>query len=412
MEGCVLFVVFCIATGALVVALRALSKLREAREGIRTLGQQLGALQRIVAGTRVAAPEPVPVAPEPEPIVVAPPPFQSPLPAARGEGQGEGPDLREPPPSPSPSPQRGEGTRTFDWENLVGIKLFSWIAGIALVLAAVFFLKYSVEHGWLSPAVRATLGIITGVTLVVICEMRVARGYAFTANAMHGAGIAILYATLFAIHALWHLLPAGVVFFLMLVVTAVAVALSIRRDSMFIALLGLMGGFATPALLSSGENRPVGLFSYLLLLNAGLAWVAYRKRWPLLTLGSVIFTVFYQWGWVSTYLTPAQLPLAVAIFLVFAAMAAAALWIERRDARFDRIALAAAVLPLAFGIFAAAVPAYGARYHTLFGFLLLVATGLAVIAVVRRHAWLHAIGGAAVLLTFSIWSAVSYVPAA
>ena len=97
-------------------------------------------------------------------------------------------------------------------------------------------------------------------------------------------GIAILYATLFAIHALWHLLPAGVVFLLMLVVTAVAVALSIRRDSMFIALLGLMGGFATPALLSSGENRPVGLFSYLLLLNAGLAWVAYRKRWPLLML--------------------------------------------------------------------------------------------------------------------------------
>jgi hypothetical protein len=131
-----------------------------------------------------------------------------------------------------------------------------------------------------------------------------------------------------------------------------------------------------------------------------------------LTLGSVIFTVFYQWGWVSKYLTPAQLPLAVAIFLVFAAMAAAALWIERRDARFDRVALAAAALPLAFGIFAAAVPAYGARYHTLFGFLLLVATGLAVIAVVRRHAWLHAIGGAAVLLTFAIWSAVSYVPAA
>ncbi|HEV7766988.1 MAG TPA: DUF2339 domain-containing protein [Thermoanaerobaculia bacterium] len=326
-----------------------------------------------------------------------------------------------PPPEPEPEPyipptpaRAPTPAFAFDWENLVGIKLFSWIAGIALVLAAVFFLKYSVEHGWLSPTIRATLGILTGASLLVICELRVARGYAFTANAMHGAGIAILYATLFAIHALWHLLPAGVVFFMMLVVTAVAVGLSIRRDSIFIALLGLMGGFATPALLSTGENRPVGLFSYLLLLNFGLAWVAYKKRWPILTIGSLAFTVFYQWGWVSKYLTPAQLPLAVGIFLAFAAMAAAALWLNKRDDQpiFERVALAAVALPLAFGIFTAAVPAYGARYNTLFGFLLLVAAGLAIIAVVRKQSWLHVLGGASVLLTFTIWSAVSYLPTA
>src|SRR5439155_24843652 len=105
------------------------------------------------------------------------------------------------------------------------------------------------EHGSASPPVRATLGLRTGTVLLVICELRVARDYTFTANAMHGAGIAILYATLFATHALWHLLPSGVVFGLMLIVTAVAVLLSIRRNSIFIALLGLLGGFATPALL-------------------------------------------------------------------------------------------------------------------------------------------------------------------
>ena len=92
------------------------------------------------------------------------------------------------------------------------MKLFSWIAGVALVIAAIYFLKYSVEHGWISPPIRAAIGLITGSALLVICELRVARDYKFTANAMHGAGIAILYATLFAVHALWHLLPSGVVF--------------------------------------------------------------------------------------------------------------------------------------------------------------------------------------------------------
>ncbi len=440
MEGCALFIVFLVAIGALVAALITQSKLRAAQGDIQLLAKELAALKRAAANLRAdapaegPAPEPVMAAPpvvmaapvpEPPPVYVPPAEPVYETPAYEAPAEAASPEPATPPatpyvpPLPPPAPPRlAKPAFAFDWENLVGIKLFSWIAGIALVLAAVFFLKYSVEHGWLSPAVRATLGILTGTALLVICELRIARDYKFTANAMHGAGIAILYATLFAVHALWHLVPAGVVFFLMLVVTAVAVGLSIRRDSVFIALLGLMGGFATPALLSSGENRPIGLFSYLLLLNAGLAWVAYKKRWPPLTLGSLLFTVFYQWGWVSKYLTPSQLPLAATIFLVFAAMAAASLWLSRRDGEatgrrvFDRISLTAAALPLTFALFAAAVPAYGARYHTLFGFLLLVATGLALIAAVRQQAWLHAIGAGAVLLTFVIWSAVSYVPAA
>ena len=70
--------------------------------------------------------------------------------------------------------------------------------------------------------------------------------------------------------------------------------LSIRRESLFIAVLGLLGGFATPALLSTGENRPIPLFAYLLLLNIGLAWVAYRKVWPVLTWLTLGLTTLYQ----------------------------------------------------------------------------------------------------------------------
>jgi uncharacterized membrane protein len=434
MEGCSIFLVFCVAIAALAFALNSFLKLKEAREDIKSLGIEVAALKHVVRGTRqpsyaetmAPAPEPTPepVAPPPlvvpppvePPVVEPPPPYVEALPEPEPPPYVP-PPFEPPPPPPPPTRPPAAPARTFDWENLVGIKLFSWIAGISLVLAAVFFLKYSVEHGWLNPTIRATLGILTGTALLVLCELRVARGYTFTANALHGAGIAILYATLFAIHALWHLLPAMLVFLLMLVVTAVAVGLSIRRDSMFVALLGLMGGFATPALLSSGENRPIGLFSYLLLLNFGLAWVAYKKRWPLLTLGSTVFTVFYQWGWVSKYLTPEQLPLAAAIFAIFALTGVATLWLGRRDddrhqRLFDRVGLAAGALPLAFGIFAAAVPAYGARYHTLFTFLLLVAAGLAFVAIAKQQRWLHAIGGGAVLLTFAIWAARSYVPAA
>lgn len=371
---------------ALVVAVVALFVARSANARVRALERRLAP---------AAPPPPVaePIAPTPQPSFAPPPP--------------------PPPPPFTPPPRPAPARRAWnvDWENLVGIKLFSWIAGIALVLAAVFLFKYSVDHGWLRPAIRAAFGLIVGIGLLIVCELRVARNYRFTANAMDGAGIAILYATLFAMHSIWGLVPAAVSFLGMLVVTAAAVYLSTRRDSVFIALLGLIGGFATPALLSSDENRPIALFSYLLLLNGGISWIAYRKRWPLLTALSVALTAFYQWTWVDEFLTTGQLPLAAGIFALFAVVGASALWDGHADERqriFRRIAAGAAVLPLIFAFFTAVVPEYGARFNVLFGFLLLTAGGLAAIAHWRGPEWLHHVGGLATLVTFFIWLVASY----
>jgi hypothetical protein len=475
MDGCALFAAFSVAVVAIGVAIAANARIERVLSELKALRTRLDSLERAGARSPSVAEEPraraivrevervEPVVPQtgdapPPPAVPAPapraetapvsaktvtevaPPVKNadvesaaPLPAAASStlppevgGQAatgaafeptpQVAEAPEPPPRPTAAATPKPPSKPFDWESLIGVKLFSWIAGIALVLAAVFALKYSVEHGWVSPKIRATFGILVGASLIAVCEMRFARGYKFTTNALHGAGIAILYATLFATNALWHLLSPGTVFPLMLVVTAVAVFLSIRHDSVFIALLGLLGGFATPALLSTGENRPLGLFSYLVLLNSGLAFVAYRKRWPALTLCSVVLTAIYQWAWIATYLTPAQLPLAAGIFVIFAAIAATALWAGRGEGGgqrvFERTALAGAVLPLMFAVFAAAVPAYGARYNTLFVFLLLVDAGLAVIAIVRGHRWLHVLGGATTLLVFAVWTATSYNAAA
>src|SRR5205823_9927576 len=196
-----------------------------------------------------------------------------------------------------------------------------------------------------------------------------ARRYRVTANALDAAAIAILFATFFAASALWHLIPAAAAFGLMALVTAVAVALSLRRDSLFIAVLGLLGGFATPALLSTGENRPIPLFAYLLLLNIGLAWVAYRKRWAALSALTVVLTAIYQWGWAFRFLSASQLPLAAAIFLLFPVVTVIGLVLARQspvsaeaggaDLIFERTGLAASVLPLFFSSYIAAVPAYG-----------------------------------------------------
>jgi uncharacterized membrane protein len=358
----------------------------------------------------VTPPSPVvppPVAPAPPPLVppppvVPPPPRIEPAPAER-------PPSATPPPRPPAPPS----APVVDWEGLVGVKLFSWIAGVALVFAAVFFLRYSIDRGWLTAPIRMTIGLVVGIGLLVGCELRAARRYPVTANALDAAGIATLFATLFAAHALWDLVPQVPTFVAMAVVAAVAVALSLRRDSVFIALLGLLGGFATPALLSTGENRPIGLFGYLLLLNVGLAWIAYRRGWVILTVASVVLTTLYQWAWVFAYLDRSPLPLAMGIFLVFPIVHVGSLLVagrERSEATplFARMAVGAAVVPLLFGLYLAAVPAYGAHAGLLFGFVLTIGAGLALIAAVRGPVELHLIGALGTVLAYLVWCATSY----
>lgn len=346
------------------------------------------------------SPEPVPLPPHRQPLSVPPTP-ERPAPPAPAFSSISRP--------PSPPPRAA-----FDWERLVGVKLFSWIAGVALVVAAVFFLRYSVEQGWLGPPVRMALGLATGVALLVGCELKAARRYPVTANALAAAGIAILFATLFASHVLWGLLALLPAFLLLALVTAVAVLLSIRRDSLFIALLGMVGGFATPALLAAAEDQTVPLFGYLALLNLGLAWVAVQKRWPALAALSLAATTIYQWRWVVEFLSAPSLTLGLGIFLLFPALFAAVLLTRRPsregepEAPFAATAAWAAVLPLAFAVYLATVPAYGGRYLLLFGFLGLLVAGLSAIAAWRGPAWLHLAGGATAVVVFALWFARSY----
>jgi hypothetical protein len=356
---------------------------------------------------RMEAPS-APAAGTPDPLIL--PPLSSrtippPPPAV------EPPEPSEPSDPPAPS---------FDWESLAGARLFPAISGIAIVLAAIFFLRYSAQQGWLQPPVRVLIGIAVAIALLVVCELKAARRYATLANALDAAAIAILFATFFSAHALWNLIPAAMAFVLLAAVTAIAVLLSLRRESLFIAVLGLLGGFATPALLSTGENRPVPLFAYLVLLNVGLAWVAYKQVWPVLSMLTLILTTVYQWGWVYRFLTASQLPTALGIFAVFPVLAVAALMFGRRgflrdgttEQAFEQMTVVSAGLPLLFVAYLAAVPAYGSNPALLFGFLLLLDAGLLAITIGMGRMWLHALGGLATVLIWAVWLSGSYVDAA
>src|SRR3984893_7158487 len=67
---------------------------------------------------------------------------------------------------------------------------------------------------------------------------------------------------------------------------------------MAFALLAVCGGFLAPILASTGEGSHVVLFSYYLVLNAGILAVAWFKAWRPLNIAGFVFTfaIGTVWG--------------------------------------------------------------------------------------------------------------------
>jgi uncharacterized membrane protein len=221
--------------------------------------------------------------------------------------------------------------------------------------------------------------------------------------------VAILYAAFFAAHALYNLLSVFPTFALMALVTAVACLLAIRYDALFTAVLGLIGGFATPIALSTGQDRPIGLFSYILLLNVGLASVALRKRWHALVLMALAGTFVIEFAWFSRHLTPQKTLIGLLAFLLFGLLFLL-LPLVRRDgdgeesADLVRVGALGGVAPFLFAVLIAGNPRYASEWPLLFAFVGLLLAALAVVALFRARPSLLVSGALATAITLPLWA--------
>ena len=126
------------------------------------------------------------------------------------------------------------------------------------------FLKYSIDRGWLGPAARVGLTAITGMAMLVGGTRLLGRRYHALGQGFMGGGLAALYFAIFAAHQMFGLVDAGPAFVLMAAVTVLAGGIAVAFDSMLVAILGIVGGYATPFMLDTAPASLVPLFAYLL----------------------------------------------------------------------------------------------------------------------------------------------------
>ncbi|MGA8451453.1 MAG: DUF2339 domain-containing protein [Candidatus Acidiferrales bacterium] len=233
------------------------------------------------------------------------------------------------PPSAAGMSRQGDGG---NFEAMVAGRWLNYVGILALLFAVTFFLKYAFDNNWVGPRGRVGIGLLMGSALYPWSNRLLDRGYKYFSEGIAGLGAAVLYLSLWAGWHYYAIFTQSTAFALMIVVTAATIIVAIGRDSERIAFLALIGGLITPMLVSTGENHEVALFTYLMILGAGVLGIAWVRNWKSLPPAQFVATLIYFWGWYSEFYRNDELTttivFATVFFILFAALPVVRSWRE------------------------------------------------------------------------------------
>jgi len=279
--------------------------------------EQRGAAPPIAAAARETASVPIedievigkPVAPRPITLPTRP------------RLQPKPPEIRDVP-AAARSETPAEAKEPFSLEEVLAGKWLTWVAAIALIIGAGLFFKYSIENQLLGERGRVALGLIVGAAAFAGAAFAMLRDYRWLGQALAGAAGGILYFALFAAFSFYQLIGVEPAFAAMAAVTLALLAFSTIFNAQSTAILGLIGGFLTPMMLSQGQDRQWELFGYIFLLDLGVLGIASFRRWQPLQITAFGFTLLMWCGWFARFYEPAKLQstliLLTAFFVLFA----------------------------------------------------------------------------------------------
>ncbi|KGE69966.1 MULTISPECIES: DUF2339 domain-containing protein [Pseudomonas] len=302
-------------------------QLETTQKSLIALGERLRQLEvpAPASSMRVepSVPESAPVAKSPElvwelpaelaPVALVPEPSQpllddvwTPAPTPKAPATPRGPNMIE---------RAIDGARNW----LLGGNTVLRVGVVLLFLGLAFLLRYATE-GMVVPIELRYAGVAAAALglLGLGWWLRLRNGsYGLM---LQGAGIAVLYLTVFAAMRLHPLIDPGAAMGLLVAVTVFSAILAITQDALGLACAAALGGFAAPILVSTGAGSHVALFSYFALLNAGILVIAWFKAWRLLNVIGFVGTFGIGFAWGMRSYTPELLWSTEPFLILFFAM--------------------------------------------------------------------------------------------
>ncbi len=240
--------------------------------------------------------------------------------------------MEKTPPEKAPAMATEEETapaRAREWEQVLGGSWLARIGVLALIIGIGFFLKYAFENNWIGPTTRVIVGVAAGLVMLGLGNWWRTH-YPILTQVLSGGGIAVLYLSIFACFATYHLISIYPAVVLLLVISAISAVLARRYDSMALAILGILGAFFAPFILgafedglirASASGQAIQLLVYIIVVDLGVLLLATFRNWrwfTLLSLGCTLITYGFWYGEFHRQVGIATAELGItAIFLIF-----------------------------------------------------------------------------------------------
>lgn len=210
-------------------------------------------------------------------------------------------------------------------ESMIAAQWTVWVGGLALALAGIFTVKYSIDQGLFSPAVRLSAAAVFGLVLVAVGEFMRRRAmpaegnrfrHAMIPGILTAAGTLTLFGAIYVAHGFYGYFGPTAAFALLALVSFMAIGLSMLHGQA-LAGLGLLGSFSTPLLVQSTNPNPWPLFGFISLVWIATTLASRIQRWNIVqglaNIGLCAWVLLYLSVTSELQVLPALLPVLIMI---------------------------------------------------------------------------------------------------
>jgi uncharacterized membrane protein len=245
--------------------------------------------------------------------------------------------MRVPPPRPeygvprTPAPQAEEAAPSLpaahrrvlpEW--LAGGNTLTRVGIVILFFGVAFLLRYFAEIAGVPIEAKLGAAALGGLALAAL-GLRLRHARPAYGLSLEGAGMGIVYLTVFAAFRLYEVLAPVPAIVLLVAIAGATVVLALRHDSQALAALAFAGGFLAPILIETGADSPIPLFAWFAVLDGAIFAIAWRRSWRALDVLGFVFTfaLGLVWGW--SFYRPSHFaavqPFLVLFFLFYVGIA-------------------------------------------------------------------------------------------
>jgi uncharacterized membrane protein len=184
----------------------------------------------------------------------------------------------------------------FNLENFVGLKLLHLVGIVVLVIGLSIGVKYAIDEQLISEIARIALAYLAG-GLLLFLSVRLKANYKLFSAILFSGAMASLYFTTYAAFVYYSMFPFWMTFFAMGLLTAYTTYGAINYDREEIGVLGMVGAYSIPFLISQNNENAIVFFSYILLINIGIIFISFRKMWKVMSQVAMFITwiLFIAW---------------------------------------------------------------------------------------------------------------------